>query len=138
MLEILLLAGWAFEIEAGRRAEALASTLSALESWIDLGLQYRRSEFGERLYDPVEVWNFQKWAGLSGLDRFWIDHFVETHRNFVREWVATKRGELSRPHAKGGAPFRVTLQRTFDIRSLEKRAKLRLRMPIPFPSAYVQ
>jgi hypothetical protein len=119
------LGGWAFEVEAGRHAEALASTLTALDSWIELGLQYRRSERGERLYDPVEVLNFQKWAGLNGRDRFWIDRCVGTNRALVRDWAETKRDGVSWPDGRSDAPFHVTLQRTFDVRNFERGAKLR-------------
>ena len=138
LLEVLLLGGWAFEVEAGRHAEALASTLTALDSWIELGLQYRRSERGERLYDPVEVLNFQKWAGLNGRDRFWIDRCVRTNRALVRDWAETKRDGVSWPDGRSDAPFHVTLQRTFDVRNFERGAKLRLRMPMPLPGAYVR
>jgi hypothetical protein len=137
LLDMLLLGGWAFELESGRGAEALANTLASLESWIGLGLPYGRSKRGERLYDPVEVLNFMKWAGLQGLDRFWLDRYVETGRALVRDWVDRCDG-LSSPDGYGDARFHVTLERTFDIRHFAPGTKLRLRMPVPLSTAYVR
>ena len=137
LLDMLLLGGWAFELEGGRGADALANTLASLESLIALGLPYGRSERGQRLYDPVEVLNFMKWAGLQGLDRFWLDRYVETGRSLVRNWLSRSDG-LSFPDSHGDARFQVTLQRTFDIRAVPPGTKLRLRMPVPLSTAYVR
>ena len=138
LLDVLLLGGWVYEVAAGRQAEALASTRAALASWIGLGLPCRQSAGGERLYDPVEVMNFQKWAGLQGLDRFWIDRFVATGRRLVSDWAENRRDDASSPDGRGAAPFRVSLQRRFNVRKFAPGARLRLRMPLPLPSAYVR
>ena len=135
LLDMLLLGGWAFELESGRGAEALADTLASLESWIGLGLPYDRSERGQRLYDPVEVLNFMKWAGLRGLDRFWLERYVETGRALVRDWLPGGDG-LTIPD--GDARFQVTLRRTFDIRAVAPGTPLRLRMPVPLSTDYVR
>jgi len=137
LLDVLLLGGWAFELESGRHAAALASTQAALESWIALGLPYARSERGERLYDPVEALNFMKWAGLKGLDRFWLERYVGTGRALVCGWADRDDGACS-PDGYGDARFHVTLQRTFDIRHVSPGTKLRLRMPVPLSTAYVR
>jgi hypothetical protein len=138
VIEVLLLSGWAFEVEAGRRAEAVASTAAALELWIALGLEYRRSDRGERLFDPVEVVNFMKWAGHNGHDRFWIDHHVGTARALVSEWtMSTVYGEPS-SLVLNAARFDVTLQRTFDMRHFERGTKLRFRLPLPLPGAHAR
>ena len=137
LLEVLLLGGAVFEVAAGRYAQALESVRTALQAWIELGLRYRISGRGERLYDPVEVMNFQKWAGLRGLDRFWIDSFVDTHRKLVRDW-AEQRGHDSRaPDGQCDAPFKVLLQRRCNVRDFAAGTRLRLRMPLPLPCAYV-
>jgi hypothetical protein len=130
---MLLLAGWVFELAAGRHAEALASTRTALTSWIELGLRYRMSAGGERLYDPVEVMNFQKWAGLKGLDPFWIERFVATGRRLVGDWAQHRRDDASSANGRGDAPFRVSLQRTFNVGGFPPGTRLRLRMPLPLP-----
>jgi len=137
LLDMLLLGGWAFELESGRGAEALANTLASLESLIGLGLPYDRSERGQRLYDPVEVLNFMKWAGLRGLDRFWLDRYVETGRALVRDWQPRGDG-LRVPDGHGDARFQVTLQRTFDIGAVPPGTTLRLRMPVPLSTAYAR
>ncbi|HEY1725746.1 MAG TPA: transglutaminase-like domain-containing protein [Steroidobacteraceae bacterium] len=138
MLETLLLGGWVFELAAGRHAQALTSVQAALQSWIELGLPYRRSTSGERLYDPVEVINFQKWAGLQGLDRFWIDRYVATGRRLVGDWAQRRLMDASAPDGVGEAHFRVLLQRRFNVQSFAAGASLRLRMPLPLPGAYVR
>jgi len=138
LLDMLLLAGWVFELAAGRHAEALASTRTALTSWIELGLRYRMSAGGERLYDPVEVMNFQKWAGLKGLDPFWIERFVATGRRLVGDWAQHRRDDASSANGRGDAPFRVSLQRTFNVGGFPPGTRLRLRMPLPLPGPYVR
>ena len=138
LLDVLLLGGWVFELAAGRHAEALASTRTALTSWIELGLPFRMSAAGERLYDPVEVMNFQKWAGLKGLDRFWIERFVATGRRLVGDWAQHRRDDASSPDGRGEAPFRVSLQRTFNVGGFTPGSQLRLRMPLPLPGPYVR
>lgn len=138
LLEVLLLGGWVFEVAAGRYAEAQASVRTALESWIELGLPFRRSDSGERLYDPVEVMNFQKWAGLNGLDRFWIDRFVATGRKLVRDWAERRCIDPSAPDGRRDAPFKVLLQRRFNVRNFAAGDRLRLRMPLPLPGACVR
>jgi hypothetical protein len=137
LLDFFLLGGWAFELECGRHAEALTTTQAALESWIALGLPYARSEGGERLYDPVEVLNFMKWAGFEGLDRFWLERYVGTGRALVCELAGRRDGALS-PDGRSDARFHVSLQRSFELRSFAPGTKLRLRMPVPLSSAYVR
>jgi hypothetical protein len=137
LLDLLLISGWAFELECGRYAEALSSTQASLESWIALGLPYARSDSGERLYDPVEALNFMKWAGFAGLDRFWLERYVGTGRALVSEWTDRRDGALA-PDGRSDARFRVSLQRSFDLRSFAPGTRLRLRMPVPLSSPYVR
>src|ERR1700693_179179 len=137
LLDLLLLDGWAFELECGGHAKALASTQASLESWIALGLPYAQSERGERLYDPVEAFNFMKWAGFKGLDRFWLERHVGTGRALVCEWADRSDGALS-PDGRSDACFHVKLQRSFDLGAFAPGTKLRVRMPVPLPSAYVR
>jgi hypothetical protein len=136
VIEMLLLAGWAFELEAGYREVATKRTMAELEALIELGVGYQTSSHGERLFDPVEVLNTLKLAGLNDLDTFWIDRFVGTGRALVREWSPS--GNRADGILEDGAQrFCVTLRRTFDLGQLERGAKVRLRLPLPLPSPSV-
>jgi hypothetical protein len=137
LLDLLLLGGWAFELDCARHAEALASTQGSLESWIALGLPYARSASGERLYDPVEALNFMKWAGLEGLDGFWLERYVGTSRALVCEWAARRDSALA-PDGRSDARFHVSLQRSFELHSFAPGTRLRLLMPVPLSSPYVR
>jgi transglutaminase-like putative cysteine protease len=129
VVAMFVLGGWAFEVEAGRYAEALASVQDSLEVWISLGLEYRRSESGERLFDPVEVLNFVTWSGVNGLDRFWSDRLVGTARLFVHYGSPVEALPPTRVSAR--------LRRTVNVRQAEGGAKMRLRVPLPLRGAYV-
>ena len=83
IVDMLLVAAFVYELQAGQRSSAVAAVKSALQTWVGLGLEFRFSDAGERTFDPVEVVNFMKWAGFNGLDRFWTDHFVNTGRDFL-------------------------------------------------------
>jgi hypothetical protein len=134
IIEMLLVAAFVSELEAGQRESAVARTRSALEDWIALGLGYRTLD-GERMFDPVEVVNRMKWAGYQGLHDFWINHFVATGREFFREWAGD--GSEARHHLGRRSParFSVSLRRTFDLGGIETGQKLRLRLPMPLSSS---
>lgn len=127
IIELLLLVSWAREVDAGERVAAETATSAALESWVSGGLGYQLSAEGQRLFDPVEVINFLKWAGLTGTDRYWDDHFIATHRHFVQEFQSK------------AAPcrFRVKLRRSFDLQGFAEGANVRLRLPLPIAGSYL-
>jgi len=133
IVDILLTAGWVRELHAGRRHEATTSTAATLDNLISLGLGYRVSENGERLFDPVEVINGMKWAGLNGLDSFWVDRFVATGRALLRDWdgAAAHEGGYSRSDRRTPARFKVMLRRRFDLQQFKRGSKIRLRLPTP-------
>jgi transglutaminase-like putative cysteine protease len=136
IVELLLLVSWASEVDDGERRAAQAATSAALETWVGGGLGYRLSAEGERLFDPVEVVNFLKWAGLAGRDRYWEDHFVATHRRFVKEFRSEERdGTWSRIAAP--RRFRVKLRRSFDLQGFAQGATVRLRLPLPLAGSYL-
>jgi Transglutaminase-like superfamily len=139
IIDMLVLAGWVVELNAGRRLEAKTSTAATLENLISLGLGYGVSERGGRLFDPVEVVNCMKWAGLNNLDNFWVDRFVGTARSLLRESnpMAVEGGSKSRPHNLIPARFSVTLRRRFDLSRLQRGAKARLRLPLPLSTCVV-
>jgi hypothetical protein len=121
ILGMLRLGGWAYE-EDSIRAET--ATRAALDRWINMGLGVRRHR-DARLFDPVEVINFLKWAGMEGRDTFWADHYVTTGHRLVRELAS--RGDDD--------AFKVHYRRTFHIR--DAGGQVRLRMPLPLASGHL-
>jgi hypothetical protein len=129
IVEVLLVAAFVAELEAGQREQAATGIHSALEAWIKLGLGFRMSDSGERMFDPVEVVNRMKWAGYQGLDDFWINHFVATGRTFFGEWNSSPDEALSR--LQKPVRFNMNLRRVFNLDGIEAGQKLRLRLPLP-------
>jgi hypothetical protein len=118
------LAGWACERAEGSPGKAL--TRQALERWIAMGMGVRRDADGVRYFDPAEVLNFIKQAGLDGRDAFWTERVVGTARRLVLDM----RNDDPRK-------FTVELRRTFNTRSVAAGAALRLRMPLPLTSDHL-
>lgn len=123
---MLLLAGWAFEVEAGGRDAAEAATRTALEGWIAAGLGFATGPSGERLFDPVEAVQLLKWLGLKGEDSFWADRYVATGHTLVAS-LAGADGEAAR--------FEVVVDRSFDLGRFSPEARLRLRAATPLRGA---
>ena len=123
VLEHLVLAGWGKDF---RTAPSLAREGAAdvLERWVRLGLPFSKLLGGGRGFDPAEVLNFGKLAGLSGNDDFWATRYAATGRNLVREFAAPPR-ELE-PRR-----FAVHLEREFALGHLQPGTQARLRMPFP-------
>jgi Transglutaminase-like superfamily len=130
IVDMLLVAALVHELQAGQRSRAVAAVTSALETWVDLGLQFQLSQGGGRSFDPVEVVNFMKWAGYNERDRFWSDHFVNTGRAFYREW---KPDAAAEPPTSSLEParFTVKLRRSFNLEGFDRGERLRLRLPLP-------
>jgi Transglutaminase-like superfamily len=133
IVEQLMVNGWAREIHRGGRAHAAEATSAALERWVGAGLPFVTSNDGGRRFDPAEVHNFMKRAGLHDGDPFLKDHFVATCRELIRDFHAasTAGGAPPRPHALKGERFVVTLQREFDLRGPPAGARTLLRLPLP-------
>jgi hypothetical protein len=132
IVDILLVAAFVFELDAGQRESAMARIYSALDAWVELGLGYRISGDGNRLFDPVEVINHMKWAGYQGHDDFWINHFVGTSRAFFSESsLVLPNSGFPSFNRRDPARFSVSLRRTFDLSGIEVGQKLRLRLPLP-------
>jgi hypothetical protein len=115
MIEFLLVCGWAYEVWAGRRDEAAATTAAALAGWIEDGLPVAVGGDGVRRYDPVEVINFITWSGLYWDDPFWFERLLGTGRRFVADHCAA----TSPPHFDGlpAREFRVIFRRPPSGRS---------------------
>jgi Transglutaminase-like superfamily len=124
ILEMCHLAGWACERGEGSPGKAL--TRQAFENWIAMGMGVRRDADGARYFDPGEVLNFIKQAGLNGSDAFWTERMVGTARRLVLDL-----------HNENPRKFAVELRRTFNTQSLPAGAALRLRMPLPLTSEHL-
>jgi hypothetical protein len=131
IVKTLLVAGLPYEVASGRRAEATHVVLAALEEWIESGLKYRQTPGGERLFDPVEVFNFMKWEGLNGRDNFWSRHCIPTARKLALEFTGSK-GPLSKPLLE--RRFSVRLRRRFSFGPSLLRRNVRMRLPLPLAS----
>ncbi|WP_413988988.1 transglutaminase-like domain-containing protein [Labrys okinawensis] len=121
IVDMLILKGWAHEADLSL---AEAATREALEGWIDIGLGVRHSDQG-RMFDPVEVTNFLKWAGVNERDAFWADRYVTTERRLTDDLASLGESET----------YKVVFRRSFHIREGAERA--RLRMPLPLASPHL-
>ena len=110
--------------------ESRRAAVAALDRLVGLGLPHGGTPT-ERTFDPVEVLNFIKWAGLERQDAFWLTRFVETGRRLVETFRT--ESELGEP-----VPFAVTLRRTFNIATRDPSKPLRLRLPMPIEDAQLR
>ncbi len=131
MVRSLLIAALPYELAAGDQANADNIVRGALEDWIGSGMKFGRAPGGERLFDPVEVFNHMKWEGLMGRDGFWARHFISTARAETQQSAGVE-GRLPKPLKK--KTFSVELRRKFSFRNLAAARKLRLRLPLPLSS----
>jgi hypothetical protein len=127
VIDMLLLGGWAFEAARGDVVKARSEVHAAIERWIGLGLGFR-SRDGVRYFDPVEVINLMTWAGLSELDPFWSERYVQTGRALVVN---------SAPGASVERRVDVLLRRNFNLQQFEAGDLIRLRMPLPLAGTSV-
>lgn len=138
IVDMLLVAAFVYELDTGQRESAIARISSALDAWIGLGLGYRMSDRGERMFDPVEVVNRMKWAGYHGYDDFWINHFVPTGRAFFSEWDSVPKDRIPGFGHRDPARFSLDLRRIFNLSGIETGQKLRLRLPLPLSQSSQQ
>jgi hypothetical protein len=128
---MLLLAGWVFDLAAGRRAAAEAQCGEALESLIRLGLGYHQDAGGEIFFDPVEVHQFMKSEGLAGRSQLWTDRVIPTGRAHYKQ-LASLAESNREPR------FHLRFTREFSLHHIPLGAQLRLTMPIPLESSYLR
>lgn len=104
IIEFLLLGGWAHELRRGGRQAAVEATRTALARWVGAGLPVAAEKGGARRYDPVEVLNFMKWAGLHAGDPFWAAHYLTTGRGFVLAHVQPGVDNAGNAHSPAPSP----------------------------------
>lgn len=139
-LDALVFDGWRFELAEGRIKDAREGARRALNRCLDLGLPYMTSPQGYRLFDPVEVTNFLKWAGLTDQDSIWQDHCLATAR---RQAWRGRGGSADHNQAPvlpetTSADYLLSLQRTFSLRDRKPGASIRLRLPAPLEGPDLQ
>jgi transglutaminase-like putative cysteine protease len=124
IIEMLMLIGCAYEVESG---EAQKISSEALLGWIRTGLNFKRGTNGERLFDPAEVYNFIKLAGIEGRDNFLPQRYHSTYRRLVVDL------EKPRPTdgPNGERRLVVEFKRKFNLQSIDPGSQLRLRIPTP-------
>ncbi len=132
IIGLLKLAGWAYESDS---AAAVKASEESLESWIQIGLSFKRGSKGERLFDPVEVTNCMKRSGLEGHDSFWADRFVRTCRRLALDLA--NDSSPSDPH-RVERQFKVDFRRSFNLQSIVPGTRLRLRVPLPLEGNYLR
>ncbi len=139
ILEWMLLHGWSFELRAGQREPALAAARAALDRFVALGLPFQRDEHGARLFDPVEMLHFARWAFYARGEATFAERFVATGR--AAKWELFGAGRLGEPPPYGkvdASRFRFTLTRNFNLARHSPGAKARLRLPAPLPDSRIQ
>lgn len=124
---MLMHGGFAHMLAERRAEEARGLASEALERWVGAGLVHQGDAKGERRFDPAEVINGFKWAGLHGQDDFWRDRWIATGRRLVSEFAALD--------ADGRGQMRVSLTRRFDLSGFPDGAELLLRTPGPLPGS---
>ena len=123
VLEHLVLAGWGKDFRTAP-VSAREAAADVLERWVRLGLPFSKLPGGSRGFDPAEVLNFGKSAGLAGKDDFWATRYTATGRNLIREFAA-------RPRDLEPRGFQVRLEREFGLGHLQPGTRARLRLPFP-------
>ena len=133
IVELLVLCGWAREVQRGERARAAQAATVALDRWIGAGLPFARSQDGERRFDPAEIINFMKYTALRDGDPFWEERFVATARALTLEFhsLESTSGAPPSPASLRGERFSVTLRREFDLGNAQAGARTLLRLPLP-------
>jgi len=139
IVEWLLLCGWAFDVRRDGRIPAEREARAALDRWTTLGLAFAQGPGGRR-FDPAEVVNFLKWAGIHQLDPFWEERFIANGRRLVREFHDAGEVSAVPPPPATLAPerFAVTLTREFDLRHVQAGSRIVLRLPRPIEDDALQ
>jgi hypothetical protein len=130
IVDLLLLFGYAFEVEAGGEAEAREAVRVDLEALVALGLEFE-VQAGRRFFDPVEVMNFLIALGRAGEGGFYLDRYVPTGRKMIRSFHPDSGDVVASPATLKPRRFKVRLERAFSLAGVQPDARLRLRLPLP-------
>jgi hypothetical protein len=131
-IENLLVHGWRFDVATGLRDEAEASARAALERCVAIGLPFD-SCGKERYFDPVETYNFLKWASVHHGEPTWERQCVACGRRQTWEGLPSPVAWSMPPppDARGPMRYAVTIRRDFNLEGRKPGERLRLRLPAP-------
>ena len=131
VVDYLLLCGWAHDAHRGDCGDGRRAVRAALDRSTALGLPFARAADGGRLYDPAEVVNFLKWAGVRHQDAFWRDHYVPQGRALVRAFhgARTATGVPPPPATLPPRRFDVELEREFALARMPSRTRTHAARP---------
>lgn len=123
LIEHLMMGGWGKDFRTAPEA-ARRSAEETLERWMREGLPFARLPDGRHAFDPAEVMNFAKSAGVEGRDDFWAARYVHTGRALIQE-LGTSPAKLE--------PRRIAirLERAFNLEHVVPGTPARLRVPFP-------
>jgi len=124
IIEMLLVWGFAFDLDHDRRTQNISIIQNAIERFVKHGLHYEKS-LNRRLYDPTEVINFMKWLDQNQHDFFWSDYVVPTGQKLVE----SLNSKLTASQASRTFAPSLSFSRTFNLSSPNVGKKIRLRVP---------
>ena len=111
-----------FEVAAGARALDLLVAKGILDRCIALGLPYRSSKDDRRLFDPVEVRNFIKYAHFRWNEPIWRDRTVLTLRRLMAQPISSPSKSTD---------YEVKIVRKFNLTGHQVGEFVRLALPLP-------
>lgn len=130
ILALMRLYGWAFEARRHDHPTLDHEISAALDRLVGEGLPFESLGEAGRRFDPVELINHVKYAGLHQGKTLWPARFVTTGRLLAREFGGPDCG----PPNLADMPersFRVTLARDFHLPHARVGSLVRLRLPLP-------
>jgi hypothetical protein len=130
VIKTLVLYCWPYEARFGDRDEAVRNAERALERWVTQGLPCRE-QAGKRYFDPAQVINSMKWAGVVHGDPAFQQGAVPSWRQTVEESLPAGWPEGRGMGLQAPARFAVCLRREFNLRGCSPGSLVRLRVPAP-------
>lgn len=121
-----------YAIVAGERQQDAIEASVVLERCIILGLPFRISPDGERLFDPVEVVNGIKNLHFRQGEPIWMQRSVGMLRRLMAEAVKDGRPEVPPDLSRlDEGHYLITIRRRFNVAGYRPGYSLRLRLPLP-------
>jgi hypothetical protein len=128
MVDLLVLGGWAVSSNEGEAAANRRAAAETLDDLMALGLGYHTGSSGAPQFDPAEVVNTLKWAGILGRHAFWRDRWIAKGRRMADDLAA-----LETPLS-----VNAVLTRRFNLRHCIAGARSRLILPLPISASGVR